>query len=110
MKPVDIRNRNWADIAARLDGDRLAVHAALLKAGPHTTRGLAAAMGWDPFSVRPRVTELCQLGLARVVATRGREGVYGAVPMAVAEREFRARLEPAPAEQMLLRLDTRRSA
>jgi hypothetical protein len=110
MKPVDIRNENWADILARLDRDRLSVHAALLRDGPHTTRGLAEAMGWDPFSVRPRVTELCQMGLARMVGRQGREGVYGAVPVEVAAREFRARLQPADGEQMLLRLDTRRTA
>jgi hypothetical protein len=103
MKPVDIRNETWADIAARVDGDRRAVYDGLTRHGPATTRALAAAMGWDPFNVRPRVTELCQIGLARLAGRRRREGVYMTVPLAVARAEFE-RAKAGGAEQMLLRI------
>jgi len=43
-------------------------------------------MGWDILRVRPRVTELCQLGLARLVGSQSargvHEGVYAAVSIA----------------------------
>jgi hypothetical protein len=103
MKPVDIRNAHWADIEARLDRDRRAVYEAMLRLGPQTTRALAGLMQWDPFNVRPRVTELYQLGLARVAGRQGRQGVYAAVPLAEAQRQFEA-AKAGGAEQMLLRM------
>ncbi len=103
MIPIDIRDANWAEIEGRLEGDRRAVYDAMRRIGPRTTRVLAALMGWDPFSVRPRVTELCQLCLARLVERRGREGVYEAVPLAAARAEFEA-AKADGAEQMLLRM------
>jgi len=79
MKPVDLRNALWEEIQGMLAGDRCVVHAILLRHGACTTRQLAGAANMDPFSVRPRVTELCQLGLAELVGKDGREGVYQAV-------------------------------
>lgn len=81
MKPIEARNATWADIQGRLEGDRRAVYAALNCQEGLTTRDLAREMGWDPFSVRPRVTELCQLGLAVCVGRRRREGLYCRVEM-----------------------------
>lgn len=76
MKAVDIRNENWGDIQARLAGDRLTVWQALRVAGQRTTRELAADMGWDILRVRPRVTELYQLGLIQCIGKRKGEGLY----------------------------------
>ena len=85
MKPIDLRNALWAEIQGMLAGDRLLVHAILLRHGACTTRQLATVAEMDPFSVRPRVTELCQLGLAELVDKDGHEGVYQAVTIETAK-------------------------
>lgn len=82
MNPSDIRDALWTELQSKVAGDRSAVYHALQRFGPCTTRQLAEAMGWDVLSVRPRVTELSQLGLARCVEMAGRrEGIYVAVPI-----------------------------
>jgi predicted transcriptional regulator len=107
MQPIDYRNATWEDIAGRLNKDRNAVYMALLRHGPATTRDLARAMGWDILNVRPRVTELCQIGLVALVEapaqTTGREGIYEALSWAEARREFeRRKSEAAPRQLNLL--------
>ncbi|MCX6908123.1 MAG: hypothetical protein NTY01_08780 [Verrucomicrobia bacterium] len=71
MKPVDYRNETFASLKTRLLELRLEVYDALKVHGPCTTEQLAAAMRpSDPLfvlTVRPRVTELCQLGFAVLV-------------------------------------------
>jgi hypothetical protein len=80
MKPVDYRNDTWESIQERISGDRKAVFYALRRFGPSTTRRLAEAMEWDILNVRPRVTELCQLGLVVThdPGHRTPEGLYRA--------------------------------
>lgn len=101
MRPVDIRNEQWADIQRWLEGDRMNVHEALRSGGPATTRELAERMGFDLLSVRPRVTELFQLGLVRLARRDGREGVYEAVSVEEA-RCRHERLQRGEAEQLLM--------
>ena len=72
MKPVDYRNETFAGLKAKWLVDlRLEVLEGLKVHGPCTTKQLAAAMRpADPLfllDVRPRVTELCQLGFAVLV-------------------------------------------
>jgi hypothetical protein len=68
MKPVDYRNETFASLKTRLADLRLEAYDALKVHGPCTTEALARAMRPnDPLfvlTVRPRVTELCQLGFA----------------------------------------------
>lgn len=102
MKPVDIRNETWADIQARLSEDRMTVYNGLLLHGPASTRGLARTLGMDVLSVRPRCTELLQLGL---VELRGKDqdgGVYAALPFAEARWRFENAKKAAEEEQMVL--------
>jgi len=83
--PADIRNANWSEIQQCLAGARLAVHNALSVIGPCTTMTLAEKSGISAFTVRPRVTELCELGFAELSGKQGREGIYRAVtPQAAA--------------------------
>ncbi len=84
--PADIRDANFKEIATRLTGSRLAVHRALLLYGPCTTMALAARAGISIFNVRPRVTELCELGLAELHGTAAREGIYRAITCEEAQR------------------------
>lgn len=105
MIGADIRDANWEDLRDRLRGERLDVHAALLRRGPSATRELAESMGRsEPTSIRPRVTELCQMGFARCVGRRGNEGIYEAIAIGEARAAFVAR-RAGLAEQRLLPLE-----
>ncbi len=79
MLGTDIRDLNWAELRDRLSGLRATVYSSLQLFGPCTTRELAARMEVDLLSVRPRVTELEQLGFAECVRRDGHEGVYRAL-------------------------------
>jgi len=70
MLTNDLRGIGFAEVRSRITGNRLEVYSRLLAHGPATCTELAAAMGWDKCSVRPRVTELCEL--AHAVATGNR--------------------------------------
>lgn len=88
MKPEAYRDMTFEEIKGHLVEDRLATYQSLTIWGPVTTRRLAEFMRRDILTVRPRVTELCQMGLARLAdkAGSGREGLYVAVPLVEAER------------------------
>ncbi len=88
MNPEDFRNLTWLDIQSRLHGLRQIVYQKLIAAGPSTTRQLAQFAGLDLLTVRPRVTELCQIGLVEVVSRDGHDGVYEAVSIETARERF----------------------
>lgn len=89
MKPVDCRNETWKDVMARVNMARDRAYQVVRVFGPATTEALADAAGVSLLSLRPRVCELVQLGLVEMVGdVRGREGIYRAVPLEVAERRF----------------------
>ena len=95
LSPEQIRDMNWEQLQAHVQGLRQSALALCARFGPGTTREIAAAGGWDVLSLRPRVTELVQLGLLRLVGKRGGEGIYGAVPIG----EVRARMEREAADR-----------
>lgn len=78
MKPIDFSRATFAEISTHLGALRLDVWRGLLTHGPCTTAQLADKIGMSILTVRPRVTELTQVGLARLVGgeREGREGVY----------------------------------
>ena len=88
MVPIDFRNATFRDIQSRLSGLRASVYEALLERGPCTTRQLAQVDGLDLLTIRPRITELVQLGLVQCLETKGHEGTYGALTQAQAEEAF----------------------
>jgi hypothetical protein len=67
MKAIDFRNATFHSLHSELEGLRLRVYEAWIKYGPCTTRALAEHCGIDLLTVRPRTTELLQLGLLEVV-------------------------------------------
>lgn len=79
MLPIDHRNATFQDLQAKVTGNRLAVLEALKRHGAATTRELAHAMGWEVLSVRPRLTELFQLGFVRCLDREHHEGTYEAL-------------------------------
>ena len=104
MKAIDVRNETFADIEARLEGDRRAVYEAMVVHGPQTTRELAASMGWDLLNVRPRVSEILSMGLALIVRKQRHEGVYRAVSLAEAREAFTLLKEGETCDQRQFRL------
>jgi predicted transcriptional regulator len=72
---------------SRVNKDHEEIYAALEIHGPCTTRQLAHAMNRDILNVRPRVTELFQIGMAEVVGGTT-EGIYKAVSQFTAQHAF----------------------
>ncbi len=95
----DLRSVHWHEVRGRITGKRLDIYENLLRAGPRTCTELAALIGWDKCSVRPRITELCEL--SHVIATGiRRNGEHEFVALtardALALHEAHARKQVAP--------------
>lgn len=103
MTPMDIKRASFRDVCQRVAGLRHLVWEALDKYGPCTTRQLAAHLQMDLLTVRPRVTELCELGFAALSGQSGREGIYRARTFQEAEH-FHA--ERSRDRQLALPLET----
>ncbi len=99
MKPLNYCQATWADVQGRVSGLRLRTLLALRKHGPCTTRALAAVCAADILTVRPRVTELIQLGFVQAVPgqAQGHEGVYRALSLAETQSLFARRQTAAQA-------------
>ena len=93
MNAVDYRNATWELIQGRLAGLRLTTYQALLRHGPCTTRELAERSGMSILTVRPRVTELIDLGWAALADedAPGNEGIYRATAVEEARATFERR-------------------
>lgn len=80
MKPTNIRDATFSSLRQNLGDARKAVYEAWVVHGPATTRELARKSGIDILTLRPRTTDLYNLGLVELVGTeRTFEGVYRAV-------------------------------
>jgi len=80
MTTTDLRNATFAIVRQNLSDSRRAVYEAWVAHGPTTTRDLAARSGIDILNVRPRTTDLCELGLVELAGDhRAAEGIYRAV-------------------------------
>jgi hypothetical protein len=76
MIATDFRDETWSLVRQRLQGRMASVYSAWFVHGPATTRQLAELSGIDILNVRPRTTDLCDIGLVMVVGGEGGEGVY----------------------------------
>jgi hypothetical protein len=109
MKPTDYRNDTWNKVRENLAGRRLAVYAELSRLGPCTTRELAEQSGMDLLTIRPRVTELVQLGFAVLLPPSdpqkpGHEGTYEARTEEQALNTFLTRVAEAASGQLFLKI------
>jgi hypothetical protein len=109
MKPIDYRNETWEMVQARgLVDKRMRVYEAFRKHGPGTTRAVARASGIDILNLRPRATELYQLGFLKLLGgVPGNEGIYRALTLEEARAKFFADRAAAlrPGYQPELQLD-----
>jgi predicted transcriptional regulator len=103
MIAIDYRNITWDHLQATVQGKRLEVLSAWKQHGPCTTRELAAKADMDLLAVRPRTTELLQLGLLKEVEGEGQghEGVYRALSDDEAMTEFSKRVAEARGDGQL---------
>jgi hypothetical protein len=101
MKAVDYRKASWEQVRAHLSGLRQQVYTAYTHYGPSTTREMADKSGISIFTLRPRTTELLQLGFVEVLGgdETGREAVYIAVPVDMVKSRFEwIKQQPVQAE------------
>lgn len=79
-----IRDENWAALRddPRMNPLRTAIYLQLIQDGALTTEDIARRLERPLLTVRPRVTELLQIGWIRCAGRRGRSGLYEAVPVA----------------------------
>lgn len=92
MKPVDFRNETFDQVRGRVEGQRAAVLGAWALHGPCTTRELSDRCGISILTLRPRTTELVELGFVRLAEcqpVKG-EGTYRAATPAEAAAFFRS--------------------
>ena len=104
MTPEQIRNANWIDIQKLVSGQREMVYNSLLACGRCTTDALAASMKRSVLSVRPRISELCGLGLVVLVGKDGHDGIYEAIPVFTARQahEYRRAAQVSQGMQLTL--------
>jgi hypothetical protein len=94
MKAIDYRNITWASLQGYIVGLRAEVLDAYRRYGPGTTREIAAASGIDILTLRPRVTELIQLGYLELANfERSKSGTYQAVSDEDRARRFETHRE-----------------
>lgn len=80
MRPIDYRNATWRDVQKCVYGARLRALNAWRLFGPGTTREVSKRSGIDLLTLRPRTTELVQLGLVVLADSEsGHEGTYRAL-------------------------------
>jgi predicted transcriptional regulator len=72
---TDLRYPHYQEVLPTLSGKRLEVYTAMLAFGPCTPKELAQRMGWDKTSVRPRLTELKDMGKVEATGDR-RDGEH----------------------------------
>ncbi len=104
MKPIDLRNETWASLQARVSGQRLAVLNAWRQFGDGTTEQLAALSGISILTVRPRTTELVDLGLVELVGRVATGGVYSAISEEKAIEQFERHKREALTPQLPLKI------
>lgn len=106
MEPIDFRNTTFDALKDRLQAMMLTVLAALRQHGPATTQELADKSGLNVLNVRPRVTDLVNLGFAELVADKmqiqaarlrgySKGGVYRALTEAEAYALYKDRVRVA---------------
>ena len=101
MKPVDLRNATWEGVLLHVEKERKQVYEAMLKNNTaRTVREIASDMDCELSSIAPRITELYQLGLVRLIDRDGRRGRYKAIPLDEAREAHR--LAQATCGQLLM--------
>jgi hypothetical protein len=76
LRPAQLRNLTWKEVRVHVSDDMQRVHRAWAEHGPGTTREVADKSGLSLLTLRPRTTDLYQVGMVECVDRRGGQGVY----------------------------------
>lgn len=87
MKPVDYRNATFHDLLKTVSGKREETLRAWRDHGPCTTEELADRSGLSILTLRPRTTELYQLGFVMLADSAAEATTSGAVYRAATTSE-----------------------
>lgn len=87
MEPIDYRNATFDSLQERLTGRRAQVLDAWRQHGPATTEELAERSGLSILTLRPRTTELYQLGFVVLADAESVATTKGAVYRAASPTE-----------------------
>lgn len=90
MKPIDYRNATYHDLLQTVAGKREETLRAWRTHGPCTTEALAERSGLSILTLRPRTTELCQLGFVVLADPDTEATTKGAVYRAATTAETQA--------------------
>lgn len=99
---TDIRNEVHAGIRPSVRALQGIVWELLGQHGPCTTRQLSERSAMSIFTVRPRVTELLELGMVELVGREGREGVYRQVELTAVQSDLNAEAAARGEQRLLL--------
>ena len=88
MLPTDISCQNFAEMRSHLGECRERIYRAWLRFGPCTTKELSGLSGENLLTLRPRTTELLQVGALELVGADGANGIYTARRLDAWERFF----------------------
>lgn len=102
MTTTDIRNELHVHIRPSVRAFQGIVWELLGQHGPCTTRQLAERSGISIFTVRPRVTELLELGMVELAGREGREGVYRQVELTAVQSDLNAEAAARGEQRLLL--------
>lgn len=102
------RAQTWEEIRSTLQRRRLAAYSAWQQWGPGTTREVAEKSGIDLLTLRPRTTELLQLGFLVETGLTAGQGIYQALTedQAIHAWQQRQQAEKLTAHQLPLQLST----
>jgi len=92
MKPIDYRNATYHDLLKSISGQREATLLAWRRHGPCTTEELAVRSGLSILTLRPRTTELFQMGFVRVADAEKAASTNGAIYRAATTLETQAHI------------------
>jgi predicted ArsR family transcriptional regulator len=95
MKPIDYRNATFAQVQKTIDGKREEVLVAWQEHGPCTTEQLAERSGISILTLRPRTTELLQMGFVIHLGGVRHAGIYRAAAAHEAEAFFQTKKREA---------------
>lgn len=113
MKPIDLRNETFESLQRLIPADLRAVLDGYKKHGPCTTEELSTLTGIGLLTVRPRTTNLCDLGLVlldepETLRRKQEEHIRCGVYRAATDAEVRAALDaakrPATEDQTLMKV------
>ena len=102
MRAIDARNETWQGMMNCFAGLRKTVYQKFMLYGPCTTRRLAELSGIDLLTVRPRTTELIELGFVVMIGSDRGNGIYKAIDFNDVEMSFNKKKREKESGQMYL--------